>query len=267
MMEEEKKTHPVEGDIEDFCEENERDEAVLDEDVTQTVSARAKIKKMLPRVAIFTHYLMPLAVSVIAFVLSCLYITRIAVGTATMELSTVRLYANTLAASREYFFGDATRTVALNWFYGLTTAASIIGILLFVAGVALAVIAAVSTIRAFRAGFESEESNRAKVLFQILFPNRICFYLSYLLLVIPLFYPEFFSAIGQHLLLSGSSADALIFILLNRPLIVIGVLCLLALLLAVFVPRLERKWQMNMHLLWHPEESDEGEKEDDEEEE
>ena len=80
-----------------------------------------------------------------------------------------------------------------------------------------------------------------------MFPNRVWLFLSQLLVLIPLLYPHFVSFVGGYFLAIG--VGDVIFILLNRPLIVAGAFCVASLVLALIIPRFERRKRMNMFLL------------------
>ncbi|MBE6702058.1 MAG: hypothetical protein E7585_01415 [Ruminococcaceae bacterium] len=251
-------TDPVEGDPADFDGQTAwEDEPGREEDGDREAQPRfaEKIKKGLPFFLIYARYWMPLIVGVAALLFSCCYMTKIAVGASSMELSIVRLYFNAFSAAGAYWRGSTIPT--LSWFYGLTVAGAIVGILLFLSGMFLAILAAVTSWRAFRSGHESEQSNRMKVAFQIPFANRILFYLSTLLFLVPVLFPEYFSAIGQHLLLRGAGVGDVIYVILNRPLIIVGVLCVLTLVLAIISVRFEKRYKMDMFSIWYAEQGDE----------
>ncbi|MBQ9098429.1 MAG: hypothetical protein IJY50_03275 [Clostridia bacterium] len=208
----------------------------------------------LPVVAIYARYLLPAIMGLVSLVLGCLYLVRVAQSGARAEVSLVRLYLNTFVGAHNYLGGTTNETA--NWFYGLLVTGAIVGIVLYLLAMGLAIFVAVAAVRAFRAGHESEESNRMKLLFKIVFPNRICLFLSHLLLLVPLLFPEYFSCIGKHFLLIGG--ESVIYVMLNRPLIVAAVMLVLILALAVGINPYERRKKMNMFLLWHPDEIGDG---------
>ena len=88
-----------------------------------------------------------------------------------------------------------------------------------------------------------------KMIFKIAFPNRICLFLSNALVLLPTLYPHFLSFVGSRFLLVGD--EDVVYVLLNRPLIAVGVMTVLSLVLALAIPRLERRKRMNMFLLCH----------------
>lgn len=199
----------------------------------------------LPRLLIFARYLFPLLCVLALFVMSFFYNVKIYSGGVEQELSILRLYLNTFKGMHRYF-GGAT-LAGRSWFYGIVTAGAIVGILCFLVTLFLAGLAAYTAVRAFLAGHESEQSDRMKLIFKIAFPNRVWLFLSELLILVPLLYPNFFSLVSTNFLaISGGSA---IFVLLNRPLIVGVVALALTLVLAILIPRHERHEKMNMFLL------------------
>lgn len=231
------------------------DKEIVEEDDAQgeEVAARPplarRLRRAMPAAAVYARYILPAVTALVAVVLSCCYAVKVAAGGKTYEAATVRLYANTFTSARAFVTKEATNVSG--GFYGLLTTGAVVGILIGLIAVFLAVLGAVTAIRAFRAGHESELGNRMKVIFKIAFPNRICYFLSQLLLIVPLLYPEYLSLVGRHFMLVGGKS--VIFVMLNRPVIVVGVLMVIDLILAVVISRLERQQKMNMFLIFHPE--------------
>ena len=211
-----------------------------------------RLRRAFPVLLIYARYVLPVITALTSLVLSFFYAVKVAGRGYTYEVSTIRLYGNTFTGTRAHIVKHADD--AVDGFYGLLATGAVVGILIFLLATFLAVLGAVTAIRAFRAGHESEMSNRMKVIFKIAFPNRVCLFLANLLLVVPVLYPEYFSAVGKRFLLVGG--ESVIFVMLNRPLIVVGVLTLVTLILAVAVPRLERQRKMNMFLIHHPEDGE-----------
>jgi membrane protein implicated in regulation of membrane protease activity len=98
-----------------------------------------------------------------------------------------------------------------------------------------------------------------KLIFKIAFPNRVWLFLSELLMLLPFLYPEFYEMVGKKFL--AVQGVEIIFVLLNRPLIVGVVLLALTLVLALVTPKYERRKKMNMFLLHRTEQTDEQEDE------
>ena len=206
-------------------------------------SRRARVG--LPEILIWARYLCPALGVLTVLVMGFFYNVRFISGRITQELSVWRLYANTFVGMHKYL-GGASKA-GRSWVYGLLVAGAIVGILCLLAALFFAGLAAYTACRAFRAGHESEESDRMKLIFKIAFPNRVWLFLSNLLVLIPLLYPRFVSLVGGYFLAIGGGD--VIFILLNRPLIVAGAFCLVSLVLALVIPRFERRKKMNMFLL------------------
>ncbi len=206
---------------------------------------------------VWARYVLPLFTALLSFLLGCFYNVGVIMDGRDATMSTVRLYVNTLIGTHDYLGGKmaAGRT----WFYGILSAGAIVGILLFLASLFLAGLAAYTAVCAFRAGRDSEESNRMKMIFKVPFPNRVWLYLSNLLVLLPLLYPHFVSFVGRQFLTIGG--EEVIFVMWNVPLIVCGALCLVTLGLALLIPRTERAKHMNMFLLYHKESSEQPEEE------
>lgn len=223
-------------------------------------SACRRILARLPEVLIWARYLLPAAGVLTVLVLGFFYNVRFISGRITQELSVWRLYANTFVGMHRYL-GESAKA-GRSWFYAILVAGAIVGILCFLAALFLAGLAAYTATRAFLAGQESEKSDKMKLIFKIAFPNRVWFFLSHLLMLIPLLYPHFVSAVGSYFLAVGGGS--VIFILLNRPLIVAGAFCFASLVLALVIPRFERRKRMNMFLLHRAiERADEAEESED----
>lgn len=218
----------------------------------KTASAWTRFCARLPELLIWARYLLPALCVLCVFVMGFFFNVRFISGRITQELSVWRLYANTFVGMHEYLGGNIK--TGRSWFFGILVTGAIAGILCFLAALFFAGLAAYTAVRAFRAGQESKESDRMKLIFKIAFPNRVCLYLSHLLILPPLLYPHFVSLVGSYFLAIG--VGGVIFILLNRPLIVAGAFCLVTLVLALIIPRFERRKKMNMFLLQSPIEND-----------
>ncbi len=234
-------------------EQNELDLAVKSTAQSDTVSgdnskkgsAWERFCARVPVWLIWARYLLPALGVLTVSVLGFFYNVRFISGRITQELSVWRLYANTFVGMHDYLGANAS--AVSSWFFGILVAGAIVGVLCFLAALFFAGLAAFAACRAFLAGHTSEKSDKMKLLFKIAFPNRVWLYLSQLLLLVPLLYPHFVSFVGSRFLALG--VGDVIFILLNRPLIVAGAFCLATLLLALVIPRFERRKKMNMFLL------------------
>ena len=210
---------------------------------------------------VYARYVLPLFTVLLSFVFSFFYNVEIYSGGKAMTLSIGRLFLNTFAGTHQYLGGETN--AGRTWFYGVLSVGAILGILCFLVALFLTGLAAYTAVKAFRAGYKSEESNRMKLIFKIPFPNRVWFYLSNLLVLLPLLDPHFVATVGGRFLAIGG--EDVIFVVWNTPLFVCAILCLVTLGLALLIPRTERAKRMNMFLLHHPEEENaECEEEDDE---
>ncbi len=216
-------------------------------------NAMQHFKRVLPSALVIARYLLPVLSLLVLLVMSCLYTVRGAMLGERYEISLIRLYGNTFSGTHRYLSTDGTS--AGNTLYAALSIGAIVGVLCFLIAAFLTVLAAVTALRAFRAGHASEESNRMKLIFKVAFPNRICLFLSNLLLLVPAAFPHYYSYIGSRYVTVGG--NAILYVIRNRPLIVLAVLAALTLLLALIIPRYERARHMNMFLVTREEPDDE----------
>lgn len=203
-----------------------------------------RIRENWQQLAIWARYLLPLFTLLTLFVMSFFYNVKVYTNGLENEISVLRLYFNTFKGMHDYLGG--TTAAGRSWFYGIVTAGAVVGILVFLVALFLSCLAAYTAARAFLAGHESEESDRMKLIFKIAFPNRIWLFVSNLLIIVPFLYPNFFALVSGNFLAIGGSV---IFVLLNRPLIVGTVGLVLTLVLALMISKHERRKKMNMFLL------------------
>ena len=218
---------------------------------TEQMRERTDLRRNLPRLLVYLRYLLPLFTGILLFVMGCCYSVAAAQGGVAYDISPVRLYFNTLSGARSYL-ASGENDIARNTLYGVLTAGAIVGMLVYLIALFLNALAAVTAVRAFRAGHESEQSNRMKMIFKVAFPNRVCLFIANALWLIPALFPLFFSKMGIRYLQVGLANT--VFITCDLPLIVAGILTLLILTLAIFISRFERSKKMNMFLLWHTDE-------------
>lgn len=231
----------LDADVENILETN-----TVSGDNEKNASIRQRFCANLPTTLIWARYLLPALGVLAVLVLGFFFNVRFISGRITQELSVWRLYANTFVGAHEYLGGYIK--VGQSWFFGLLVAGAVVGLLCFLAALFFAGLAAYTAVRAFLAGNESEKSDKYKLVFKIAFPNRVCLFLSQLLLLVPLLYPHYVSFVGSYFLAIGGGD--VIFILLNRPLIVAGAFCFVSLVLSLVIPRFERRKKMNMFLLY-----------------
>ncbi len=240
-MNDEKNT-PITGDIQ---ETDVKDKRTLRRERHRAL--RARFRAICPIVLVWARYLLP-AVTAITLVVTGFFKTvRFAYRA---PISLWRLIWNTLVGARDYLGGEMQ--AAKSWFFGILSVTALAELLLTLVALFLVGLAAYTAIRAFTAGYKSEQSNRAKLAFKVAFPNRACLYLSDLLLVLPALYPHIFSYISTRFLLMGG--EEVVYVIANPMLIVMGACALVTLVLAVVTYRFERRLHMNMFVL-HREES------------
>ncbi|MBO5354816.1 MAG: hypothetical protein J6B09_01965 [Clostridia bacterium] len=248
----------LENEETEIEEEDEKNDTVIEKSGTFW---RERMKKALPYVAIYARYLLPLLTGVLLLGFSFLDWVYFYMQGSRYKMSLFSFYQRTLTSSLDYVGGKTTDQA--NGFYGMLSAGAVVGILFYLVALFFAVLAALTAIRAFRAGHESKESNRMKVAFKIAFPNRVCLFLSNVLFLVPALFPEYFSAVGRHFMLVDKKE--IIYTETNILFFVILGLTLITLALALAIPRLERQKKMNMFLIFHPDEDEEDEEEDEEE--
>lgn len=203
-----------------------------------------RFREHLLRALVWVRYMLPLATALAVLVMGCFKTMRFAFH---KPISLFRLMWNTLMSARAYRTGETQ--AATDWFYGVLAGVTILDVLLTLLALFLVGLAAVAACRAFLAGHESERSNRAKLVFKIAFPNRLCLYLSNLLLLVPVAYPHVFSFISTRFLRIGN--ENAVYVVSNPAIIVVGASLVLTLALTLLILRPERRLQMNMFLLHH----------------
>lgn len=217
------------------------------------VSLLHRIKKVLPTVAIYARYFLPTLSIVVLFVMGLFYNIAAVTGGGFYNVALWKLHINTITGTHRYLGGEQAE--AKTWFYGLMSAGAIVSLLVYAIAIFLALLALYTSLRAFHAGHENEQANRYKVAFKIAFPNRIWFFVSNLLVLVPAAFPHFVSFLGSRFLAIG--AEDPLFVRFNRPLFVVGILVAVTLVLAFVIPRFERRRKLNMFLVWHaPEEGE-----------
>ena len=210
------------------------------------------LKKKLPVILIWARYLMPLFTGLVLLVMSIMYTVRGAMKGKRLEVSLLRLYANTFGGTHEYLGTEGSK--AGNALYGALSLGAIIGTLLFLIALFFACLTAYTACRAFLAGEGSADGARMKKLFKVAFPNRLCLFLSGLLFVVPALFPHYYSFISSRYVTVGG--ESVFYVILNRPLIVVLVLNLITLLLSFLISDYERRKRMNMFVVQQPSEQE-----------
>jgi len=220
-------------------------------------------KKALQKGLIYARFLLPAITGVMLLVVGCFYNVKAAQGYVRYSLSLTRLYGNTFTAARTYFL-SAEKSDPLTAYYTLLTVAAAVGVLFFLLAAFFNGFAALKAMQALPLGQKSEEANRHKLHFKMAFPNRVALAIANCLWVVPALYPTMFSYIGSRFLFIQGVTR--LYISRDLPLILTLVMTALSLLLALIVPRLERRREMNMFLLFRESPADVGESEETNEE-
>lgn len=188
------------------------------------------LRVSLPHILLFARYLLPVLTGVALLVLSFFYnVYYYQLGSRYIQ-SLFHFYSGTFSVAKNYLGGGSAGTGA---FYAWLTAGAVLGVLCFILALTFAVFAFLPAFRTF-AGLSAV---REKLRFKILFPNRICLFLSCCLYLPAALYPRFFALVCRR---AGRNAD-MIFIGADTPLIVTGALTVLTLILAVYACRAEKK--------------------------
>ena len=197
------------------------------------------------RLLILGRYLLPPLTGLVVLVMSFFYTVRAAQSGVAIWVSHARLCFNSLKSARAYLIGGNVEVGERNFYVMLAVGAGAV-ILVFLIAAVLSCFAAYQALLAIRAG-DSEEGKRRRILLKVLFPNRICYFLSSCLYVIPALFPEYFSAVcGRFLQITGGRAA--LFVEYNVLLIVLIVLLVATLVLSVFIRRHEDRLSMNAFL-------------------
>ena len=243
---------------ENYMEQNEKNDTVIEK---KSTNWRKSIKKHLPAIAVYARYLLPALTGVLLLVFSFFDWTYFYMQGTRYKMSLFSFYQRTMTSSLDQL--GTKGAASTGGFYGVLSVGVAVGLLLYLAALFFAVLAAVTAVRAFRAGHESKESNRMKIAFKIAFPNRICLFLSNALFLVPTLYPAYFSAVSRHFMMVDkkeiiyTDTNVLFFVILG--------LTLLTLALSFAISRIERQKKMNMFLLWQGDEEEDDVCEEDEE--
>lgn len=222
-------------------EEKELQELPEETDSAPTVPDKDRLFRRL----IVARYLLPPLSGLVALVMSFFYTVRAAQSGVAIWVSHARLCFNSLKSARAYLIGDVVEAGERNFYVMLAIGAGVT-ILVFLIAMVLSCFAAYQALMALREG-ESEEGKRHRILLKVLFPNRVCYFLTSCLYLVPALFPEYFSAVcGRFLQISGSSTA--LFVEYNVLLIVQLVLLAVTLVLSVFIRRHEERLSMNVFL-------------------
>lgn len=194
-----------------------------------------------PRVLIYLRYVLPALTGVTLLVLSFFYLVEYDQSGEAYVQTLFRFYYNTLSASHGYI-GGGNMQAGKNALYGWLTAGAVCGILLYLLGLFFAVFSCILFFCAFRHREENAAAQRAKLLFKIAFPNRVCLFLSNCLFLPVALFPSYFSMVAGKV--AGVSSAELLHVERNVPLIVTVALTALTLVLAVFAA----VWEEREHL-------------------
>ena len=279
-MEKIEKTDPVAGDIDeiegdllpeedaDLPEEeyDESDEYDEDEDLDgydeegdgfdpfrprESRLARIFSRKNVPVVLIWARYLFPLLSCVILFALSFGDLFEFYQSSTVGTISIFGLYGATFQTVFSAF-GEITSGTVL-WYAILQLLGAIIGLLAFLLFIGFAILAAITACRAFCHGPEDPTANRMKVIFKVVFPNRICLFLANALALVPFLFPYYFSFVLERFYNMGVEPEMPIYIKSNPCFWIALGLTVITLVLALVIPRYERRRRMNMFLVEHKE--------------
>ena len=206
---------------------------------------KEKIRQNLPRWAVYARYLLPALLGVVLFAISFADGVRFFMNGKTLKMSLFAFYKNTLTSAHTYLAG--TTDAQANWFYGLMAGGAILFVLIYLLALGLSVMAAITACRAFDKKQSPDEVSRMKVIFKIAFANRKMLFAANCLYLVPVLFPEYFSAVGRRFLtISGKET---VYVDVNTYLIVALVDIALTLALAIAIRRYEYQQNMNMFVV------------------
>ena len=202
-------------------------------------------RERLPVIAIWARYLLPVLCGVMLIVVGMFYSVSVVSLGVRQKYSPLRTCINTLFGAREYLttLYGANQTSR----YILHTVASIGVILAFLLAVFFAGLAAYTAVVAFRRSTPLSVKNQKKLIFKIVFPNRVMLFLSGLVYLIPAAYLNIYAAIEQRYMALGG--EATIFIRYSVPLIATAACEAVILLLSLYISRHERQLGMDLFTL------------------
>lgn len=184
----------------------------------------------LSRILLLARYLLPVLTGAVLLILSFFYnVYYYQVGERYVQ-SLFHFYSGTLTSMKNYLGGTGADAGA---FYTWLTVGALVGVLCFILALTFSVVALLPVLRAFF----GKPTTREKLWFKILFPNRVCLFLSGGGYLPAALFPHYFAWVCRR---AGESAD-LIFMETNVPLIVTAALTLLTLVLAFYAVQIEKK--------------------------
>ncbi len=204
-----------------------------------------KFKQDLPRLAIFARYLLPAVFGIFLFGFSFADGVRFYMNGRPMKMSLFAFYKNTLTSAHTYLAG--TTDTQANWFYGLMAGGAILFALLYLLALGFSLLAAYTACRALWQGRSEDEINRMKVIFKIAFANRKMLFAANCLYLVPVLFPEYFSAVGRRFL--AISGRETVYVDVNGYLIATLIMVALTLALALLIKRWEYQKSMNMFVV------------------
>lgn len=189
----------------------------------------ARLRQKLPHILLFARYFLPVLTGVLLLVLSFFYnVYYYQLGSRYVQ-SLFHFYSGTFTAMKEYLGGGHA---GLGAFYTWLTVGALAGVLCFILAATFSVFAFLPSL----AVFAGKPATQEKLRFKILFPNRVCLFLSSCLYLPTALFPQFFSWVCRR---AGENTE-MIFVEISVPLIVTAVLILLTLALAVYARFAER---------------------------
>lgn len=190
----------------------------------------SRLRQKLPHILLFARYALPVFSGAVLLLLSFFYnIYYYQLGSRYVQ-SLFHFYSGTFAAMKNYLGGGRVGTGA---FYTWLTVGALVGVLCFILALTFSVFALLPVLRTFMGA----PATREKLRFKILFPNRVCLFLSGCLYLPTALFPHYFAWVCRR---AGESTE-LIFIEASVPLIVTAALTLFTLALAVYARFAEKK--------------------------
>ncbi len=191
------------------------------------------------RKLVILRYTLPLF-SILVFLISGLCHSVFALqGKIGLWVSPIQLCFNTLKSARLHFLSGGGTQGSL---YGFFMAGGIIAILCFLAALAFSVFS-VSQLYIVMTTTDPDAARRAKIRHKTVFPNRVCLFLSHLLLLAPALFPEYVSLISRRYLGGGAMSLS---VKCNIPLILLTLILIATFILARLLAPQEKACSLDL---------------------
>ena len=185
------------------------------------------------RVLETVRFALPVAANLAFLITGLAYTVRGAILGKRYMFSVIRLFFNTFTGTHAYLAG--AKTAADNTFFAFLAIGAAVGVLAMLSSLFFSCFALLSTVR--RLFFKQRDNSQWIFLFRVLFPNRVCLFLSQCLLLLPALFPEYYTFIASRFAIDGGQAA--FYVIYNIPLYVVCGALLLTAGMSFFLARYE----------------------------